>query len=164
MQHKQGNPFMNSSPLIIGYGNPLCGDDGIGVIAAERLEHMLIDAQIPVQVITAHQLLPEMVIELAAADFVLFIDAAVGETPGEICFAPIEAKPPGVYVGHTLTPATLIGLAQTVYGTSPAAVLVTITGGQFDLGAPLSAPVSDALPNVIQRCASLFTGEGAFRP
>ncbi len=138
--------------LIIGYGNPLCGDDGIGVIAAEQLDELLTGAEFPVQVIIAHQLLPEMVIDIAAAEFVLFIDAAVGDIPGEIRVAPVEPEPPGVYVGHTFTPHTLIGLAQTVGGSAPRAVLVTITGGVFDLGAPLSAPVSEVLDRVVRLC------------
>lgn len=138
--------------LIIGYGNPLCGDDGIGVIAAERLDELLTRAELPVQVIVAHQLLPEMVIDIAAAELVLFIDAAVGDVPGEIRIVPVAPEPPGVYVGHTFTPHTLIGLAQTVGGSMPRAVLVTITGGVFDLGAPLSAPVSEALDWVVKLC------------
>ena len=52
--------------LVIGVGNPLREDDGVGWRLAEAL------AQAGVEVHTCHQLLPELAAELGRVDLVLF--------------------------------------------------------------------------------------------
>ena len=69
--------------LIIGYGNPMRGDDAIGCHAARQLEqHFWNDPD--VEVIAAQQLIPEMAEDISLRDFVLFLDASFGEQPGTI--------------------------------------------------------------------------------
>ena len=68
--------------LIIGFGNCLRGDDGAGCRIARKLDNYF--HQDPdVRVIGAHQLTPEMSEDIAGSEFVLFLDAAVGEHPGK---------------------------------------------------------------------------------
>jgi hydrogenase maturation protease len=60
--------------LIIGYGNTLRSDDGVGPhvvreIAAQRLPD--------VTCVVVHQLTPEMAAQVTLADQVLFVDAQV---------------------------------------------------------------------------------------
>jgi hydrogenase maturation protease len=59
--------------LIIGYGNPLKSDDGLGWHAAQELSRELTPPG--VKVIRAHQLTPELAEEASTAELVLFIDA-----------------------------------------------------------------------------------------
>src|ERR1035438_8901082 len=66
--------------LIIGYGSPLRGDDNIGCHVAQMLEHHYHDDS-DVRVIGSHQLTPEMAEDVAASEFVLFLDAAAGTPP-----------------------------------------------------------------------------------
>ncbi len=68
--------------VIIGYGNALRGDDGIGPLAARILAVQLADQ--PVTVIEAHQLAPEMAWIVSQAQLVVLIDAALGAPAGEI--------------------------------------------------------------------------------
>ena len=67
--------------LIIGYGSPLRGDDNVGCHVAQMLEYHYRDDP-EVRVIGSHQLTPEMAEDVAASEFVLFLDAAAGAPAG----------------------------------------------------------------------------------
>ena len=62
------------SIVVIGYGNPLRGDDAIGWKAAEALRDVYED-DTAVEVFASHQLNPEMAESVAEAGMVIFIDA-----------------------------------------------------------------------------------------
>jgi hydrogenase maturation protease len=69
--------------LIIGYGNPLRSDDGVGWQAAELLtdDPRLADAQI----LACHQLTPELAEDVSRAGFVVLIDASTEPgVPGSV--------------------------------------------------------------------------------
>jgi hydrogenase maturation protease len=66
--------------LIIGYGNPLRGDDGLGVEVACCLKEIIRDES--VEVLSQHQLMPELADPVSRASLVVFVDARVGDTPG----------------------------------------------------------------------------------
>jgi hydrogenase maturation protease len=130
--------------LIIGIGNPLQGDDGLGRSVARDLSREL--ARDNIQIFSTHQLTPEISELVSRADLVLLIDAARGEKPGTLNCVPIE---PSVQTGrhsHSLSPAVILKLAQELYQRCPPAYLLTITGESFDTGETLSPPVSAALP------------------
>lgn len=59
--------------LIIGYGNPLRGDDGLGWHVAQRLAAVLPQHRARIEV--CHQLTPELAEPISRADLVIFIDA-----------------------------------------------------------------------------------------
>ena len=64
--------------LVIGYGNPLRGDDGFGSLAANNVE----ERQIPgVEVIVSHQLNPELAAFLSESGHAIFLDAVPGDDP-----------------------------------------------------------------------------------
>ena len=72
---------MSRKTLIVGYGNPLRGDDGVGQIVAEAVRaHELAGATI----IACHQLTPELAEVVAQSEISVFIDAAADIPPGEI--------------------------------------------------------------------------------
>jgi hydrogenase maturation protease len=140
--------------LIIGYGNPLKSDDGLGWHAAQELSQELTHAE--VKIIRAHQLTPELAEEASTAELVLFIDAWEGAPPGEIrCEAihlddGLDDGPSGASLhSHDLRPATILQLARELYGFSPRAFLLTVTGEHFEDGDSLSEPVRSALPKLI---------------
>ena len=66
--------------LIIGIGNPLRGDDGLGWDVAGELSSEL--RRDDVQVLATHQLTPELSDLVSRAELVLFIDATRSEDPG----------------------------------------------------------------------------------
>ncbi len=136
--------------LIIGYGNPLRGDDAAGWIVAERLRENLAPVD-PVQIVTVHQLMPELAEPISQADLVIFIDAASqGDSPGawKCQAADSRATVSPSNFGHHVTPAELLAYARCVFQACPRALVVSIAAESFELGAPLSAPVRRAANEV----------------
>lgn len=143
-----------SSVVIIGYGNVLRGDDGVGPLAACNLAKRLRDQ--PVTVIEAHQLLPEMAWLVSRAQLVVLIDAAFGAPAGQIQQQHLgpttdwgSAKPSSV--GHYLTAQQLLAICQALYGTFPEAFLITVVGSSFEIGEELSEAVKKVLPRLIDQ-------------
>jgi Ni,Fe-hydrogenase maturation factor len=76
--------------LVIGYGNTLRRDDGVGVRAAEM---MAADARFAdVEVLTTYQLTPELSLDIATASLVVFVDADVRGLPGSIEVRELRAR------------------------------------------------------------------------
>jgi hydrogenase maturation protease len=147
-------------PLVIGYGNPLRGDDGVGWHAAAALAR---DPRLDgADVIARHQLTPELAEDVARSGLLVLVDACAGTgEPGTIRIRPIAARPTSACIwSHHLEPATLIELADRMYGAAPPAVLVTVTGARFDHADQLTAAVLSVLPGVVDAVAALIV-EGA---
>jgi len=145
---------LNGRPLIIGYGNTLRGDDGAGVAAARRLADRLGDA---VDVLTAHQLLPELACEIADAAAVVFIDASVALPPGRVAVTPLAATTidPGP-TAHHLTPAALLAMAGCLFGRQPRAHAVAVGVAALDYGERLSPAVDRAVDELTETVAALI--------
>jgi hydrogenase maturation protease len=120
--------------LIIGFGNPLRGDDAFGLRAAERIGGA----------IAVHQLTPELMDPIARADRVLFLDATAEGAPGEIRHRPLEPRAEGAFTHH-VTPEALLAGALALYGHAPEAEIITVSGANFALSDRLSPAVEAAL-------------------
>lgn len=142
--------------LIIGYGNSLRGDDAIGIHAAHLLEDMLRD-DARVRVIGAHQLTPEMAEDVSAAKFVLFVDASLGNEPGQIKTAPLGlVHSPSGFIHHC-TPSALLEASEQLYGEAPSAMAITMTGAAFDVGRGLSPNVRKRMPELLRTVTQAIT-------
>jgi hydrogenase maturation protease len=124
-----------SDVLVIGYGNPLRGDDGIGPAVAEGVAALGLPR---VRTIAAHQLTPELAADLTDAKLVIFVDAAVGTDPVAAVRLDGPATTPSALT-HAVDPRGLVALARAVYGQAPEAWLVTAAGSDFDFRNGLSA-------------------------
>lgn len=122
--------------LLIGYGNTLRRDDGIGIQVAESLAATDLPG---VRVQTVHQLVPELAAELAEARAVLFVDATLD--PGRIAveLTPVAAQEITDGSTHHVDPRTLLALTRAVYGRAPEAWWLTVPGQDFGFGEGLSA-------------------------
>ena len=140
--------------LIVGYGNPLRCDDGVGWRAAEALSRSLPFPEI--EIVIRHQLTPELADNLRYADLVFFIDAAHDGQPGELTCEPLTLQP-GIIGSHQLSPARLLALAQQLYGATPRAFAVSLCGECFDHGSTLSANVEAGLPKLTALVENLTT-------
>jgi hydrogenase maturation protease len=146
--------------LVIGYGNALRGDDGVGPRVATHLSSTLSGA--PVQALALHQLAPELAEPISQAAQVIFVDACVGEPPGAVAcrlLAPLDGAALGL--GHHLTPDALLAYAQLWYGRCPPAHLITITGQNFGYTEQLSAPVETAVDEAVALVRRLLNLPGA---
>jgi hydrogenase maturation protease len=134
---------------IIGYGNSLRSDDGLGWRAAECLRGVVSSPH--VEVVTCHQLMPEHAELLSRVQRVVFIDACAGGVAGTwTCQRIVAAPSPVTAFSHHLNPVTLLVLAQTLFGACPAeALVVTVAGASFGYGTELSPAVRAALPPLV---------------
>jgi hydrogenase maturation protease len=135
--------------LIIGYGNPLRGDDGVGPHIAQQLSECV--TRRDVEVLARHQLTIELAEPISRAEQVIFVDAAVNAEPGAIvvnCISAPDAPP--VTGTHQLDPSLLLAYAREWYGNAPSALLIAIGGAVFDYSELLSSPVQAAVPRVLR--------------
>ncbi len=137
--------------VVVGYGNTLRGDDGIGWRAVESLARRNLPAS--TVVLTAHQLDPELARTIAQAKLALFVDAERGGKPGSVRCQAVSSDAPDSDFSHQLTPAALLALAQNLYGTSPVAFEITMCGEGFDVGEGLSPICEAALPRLVEAIA-----------
>jgi hydrogenase maturation protease len=138
--------------LIIGYGNSLRKDDGLGIYAAQSLASDSLPAG--AEILICHQLSPELSARLAEVEQAIFIDATLrkdGETPGTIKtrkLHPRTTQPSGIT--HYFDPEILLAMAETLYNHVPQATLFSVTVENIDLGEGLSPVVSEALPVLVE--------------
>ncbi|MBV8099116.1 MAG: hydrogenase maturation protease [Verrucomicrobia bacterium] len=133
--------------LIIGYGNPLRGDDGIGWRVADQLAALAGDAA---TVLTVHQLTPELAEPISKAELVIFIDACYGGQPGSWTCETISLdQESSEAFTHYFTPANLLGHASTIFGAKPKALLISVAGASFDCGDHLSVDVAAIIPEIV---------------
>jgi hydrogenase maturation protease len=133
--------------LIIGYGNPLRGDDAFGHMAAERLRESFTGPDI--EILAVHQLTPELTDPISRASRVIFLDAAATGEPGAVEQRPIGGDEDTARGTHHSTPGALLALAKVLHGGNPPGVLITVAGLDFGIGNPLSRPVQIALEWVV---------------
>lgn len=132
--------------LIIGYGNTLRTDDGVGTVVASALSSQFHSDT--TQVITAHQLTPELAEPISHASLAVFIDAGEGMAAGSVaCRAVVPAAASGAFT-HNVTPESLLAVAHDLYGSEPRGLLISIGGEAFDFGAEFSPVLRAALPEI----------------
>jgi hydrogenase maturation protease len=156
---------MHSARLVIGYGNPLRADDGLGWVVAQRLKTDLAgDRSLgDVVVLAEHQLTPELAEPISRARVVIFVDAREGDRPGRVdCRAFAPAGDGSLAFSHDVDPPSLVQMARLLYGACPTAVIISVDGEDFGYGTNLSPVVLAAVPEVIQRVRDvLVDGVGA---
>jgi len=127
-----------SKRLVIGIGNALRGDDGVGDLLAEQ-------AVGSVAVRSVQQLTPELAAELAGLDAVLFIDAwqaPEGAQPQLRTLHPDGANGDS----HRLGPTALLAVCQALYGRAPTAQVLLVPATELAHGTALSAALQQVLP------------------
>jgi hydrogenase maturation protease len=139
--------------LIIGYGNPMRSDDGIGWRVAEGLSPELKNPEI--EVLPCHQLTPELAERISKARLVIFVDAVAGTRPGEWTCREVTPDTEKTAFSHSASPAGLLALARTLYGAAPQAYFFTMCGKSFDHGDSLSGAVEARLPSLISEIKTM---------
>jgi hydrogenase maturation protease len=135
--------------LVIGYGNPLRGDDGAGWRAAELLEDDPRAAG--ARVLARHQLTPELAEDVGRAGLLVLVDASTEPGPaGSVSSRPLPGTPASQSVfSHHVDPVRLLQLAEALFGHAPAAVQVSVRAADLEVGTDLSAPVAAAMPVLV---------------
>ncbi len=124
--------------LIVGYGNTLRGDDGLGPYVVENLE----PEQLPpgTRCLCLPQLDICLVAQLPRADVALFVDARQDDDGALIRVDRIgsTAMPDNTHSSHSMGLPILIGLTEQCYGTSPSCYLIQPKGVDFSICETLS--------------------------
>ena len=163
-------PNLRPRILILGIGNTLRQDDGVGYRLAEQAAALKLP---DVESRSVHQLTPELAAEIAGASLVLFIDARISPGQGQavgpeadptrVLLEPVNPSPEFWTCPHTATPANLMALAIWLYKANPKALALTIRAANLDLGEGLSPEVECALPAVLQVIHALIQNHANFR-
>ncbi|MDX9842980.1 MAG: hydrogenase maturation protease [Aquabacterium sp.] len=136
--------------LIVAVGNPSRGDDAAGPLLAERLSEWLDDEgcihRMDLAIISDQQLMVEHAYDLRWRDRVLFIDAAARQSE-PVTWRRIRSARSGPAISsHQCTPQQLLHLcANTLQMCPPRAWLLSLKGECFELGAPVSEGMRQAL-------------------
>ena len=131
--------------IVIGIGNELRGDDGIGPRVVDA-----IPARADLQTMTVHQLVPELAEKVQCARRVLFVDASLGD---ELCLAQLSPSDHRG-LGHACSPAGLLGWTKLAYEQVPESWLLSIPGVVFEFGETLSPRTTAYLPEALERIES----------
>ena len=132
--------------LVLGYGNRLRTDDGLGWQVAVELFRTNTSPE--VEVLPCHQLTPDLAEAVSFAETVIFIDCTQDGKPGELCHEELYSRSGSTSFTHDLSPSTLLALAAELFGVCPRAYLVSICGECYDPGETLSATVSSRVPEL----------------
>ena len=150
------------STLILGWGNPGRGDDGLGPAFIEALSAYALPA---VELASDYQLNPEDAADAARHGRVVFVDA------DRLAPAPFRMRRlrPGrlepAFTTHGVEPGAVLALCRDLFGAEPEAWLLGIRGYAFDafddtLSLGARANLARALEFVRTSVASGSFGEG----
>jgi hydrogenase maturation protease len=120
--------------LVIGYGNELRGDDGVGPkVAAAVSEWNLLR----VRAIACPLLTPELAEPISQTRIAVFVDAAL-DAPTDVRLRQLEPNESSQIMTHAADPRTILALARDVFERAPQAWWLTIPVLNVDLGQELS--------------------------
>lgn len=155
--------------LILGLGNPLQGDDGIGCRVAQELVGASVSADLPddVEVMDGGTPGIGLVNLLEGRERVIIVDAAeMGRAPGEVVrFSLQDAAlqvPAGQLSLHGSGVADALALGRALNLTLPEIVVYGVQPARVGWGTCLSASVAAAVPQVVEavlREAGVYNGE-----
>jgi hydrogenase maturation protease len=143
--------MVDSPILVIGYGNSLRCDDGVGPYLAETIAQK---AWPGVQTLAVHQLTPELAPQIAQATKVIFIDAIANRQRSEVIIEVLEPKDNYSGLDHSGNPSYLLALAKHLYGHCPPSFWVLIPAQNFEFGEYFSVITTQAM---IEALAKIFT-------
>ena len=148
---KQESPSETAGFLVIGYGNRLRCDDGVGPKIAEVIEELHLP---DVHTLVCQQLSPEHAEPISRARTVVFVDAAV-DAPTEVQLRKLEPGGTTQLMAHAADPRTMLALARDVFGHAPEAWWLTIPAVQLGFGDDLSPAAQRGFEKAVQEIKNL---------
>jgi hydrogenase maturation protease len=133
--------------LVIGYGNTLRRDDGVGVKVAEAVEALKLPG---VRALVCHQLTPELAETISQSRAVVFVDAAVDATD-EVQMRPLEPADTSQLMAHAADPRTMLALARDIFRRAPKAWWLTIPAEDLGFGDELSPRAAEGFKVALER-------------
>ena len=141
--------------MIIGIGNPLRCDDGLGWAVTEQLS---LECNTTCHIHNVYQLTPELAQLMAVVNLVIMIDANHEGEPGQLRIRTLSlSAQPSAVGSHYSTPEELAALTAIVYGQCPPVVVVTMTGVNFSIGEQFSSIIARRIPLICDAVRQLCT-------
>jgi hydrogenase maturation protease len=137
--------------LVIGYGNTLRGDDGVGPRVAEAIEKLNLPG---VRTLVCQQLSPEYADPVSRVHTVVFVDAAV-DAPKEVQLRKLEPGESSQLMAHAADPRTLLALARDVFGHAPNAWWLTIPAVKLDFSETLTPEAQRGFEEAVEKIQEL---------
>lgn len=146
-------PHESRVVLVIGFGNTLRSDDGVG----PRVAMAVASWRRPgLKAIAVPQLTPELAQPLAAAELAIFVHSRlVGEDTSVRILRLSHSAAIGT-LGHASDPGSLLSLGDAIYGRSPISWLITVPAADLTLGEDLSATAERGAVEALERIAALI--------
>jgi hydrogenase maturation protease len=149
--------------LIIGYGNTLRRDDGVGPKAVAAVEQLHLPG---VLTLACAQLTPELADPLSRAGAALFVDAAV-DHPGQMQLHRLGPSDSSQILAHAADPRVLLALARDAFGRAPEAWMLTIPAETLGFGEELSPTAIRGIKKAVRAVRILYRDlqdRGIIRP
>jgi hydrogenase maturation protease len=154
---------VDSDLLIIGYGNTLRRDDGVGPKTVAVVEGLHLPGVIT---ITCPQLTPEMAEPLSRAGVAIFVDAAI-DHPSQMLMRPLGPSDSSQILAYAADPRILLALARDAFGRAPEAWMLTIPAETLGFGEDLSPRAIRGIKKAVRAVQTLhreLRGRGIVRP
>lgn len=142
-----------SDVAVVGLGNPLAGDDAVGLLAARRLRGV---AGLPAEVVEAPLAGLQVLDLIRGRRAAILIDAVRGGAPAgsihrlDASSGPLAAAP---FRGstHAVTAADALELGRALGWLPPRVIVFGVEIAAVTAGTPLSAAVAGALDPLVER-------------
>ena len=142
---------MDSHLLVIGYGNTLRRDDGVGPRVAAAVGRLRLPG---VLTMACPQLTPELADPLSRAGAAVFVDASV-EHRGPVRVRRLGPAGSSQILAHAADPRVLLALARDAFGRAPRAWMLTIPARELGFGERLSRPAALGLKDAVRAVRAL---------
>jgi hydrogenase maturation protease len=147
-------PNHAGTTLLIGCGNALRRDDGIGPHIAMVVERWKLPGVVTRAVFG---LTPELAEYVAAARRVIFVDARLAMDESQRCeVRRLAADDHPTTLGHAFDPTSLLALAGHAYDRWPPALCVIVPAFDMSLGEGFSPIARRAIREALRTIAALF--------
>ncbi len=141
---------MSRTIRIIGWGNVGRGDDGAALMLLDRLAEMGVEAYPDVTLHAHHQLGPEVAVDMADAEVVVFVDAHVDTERAALSFDVVQADTGGALDSHHCSPAMLLALCRSMGLRTPAAYVLAIRAYDCSFGDGLSRETGELVDRGVE--------------
>ncbi len=139
--------------IVICLGNPLMGDDGLGIVAAEKLMKLGFKDVVCTPDVTS------LIDKLSEVDAAIVIDAVDwGGEPGSIIKAKLEElKDKSIRLSHSISPIELIELMRRLISKPIEVFIVGVQPQSIELRKGLTPPVEQAVDKVVNEVKELLS-------
>lgn len=142
--------------LIICIGNEIRSDDAVALYLKKEIEKLILPF---VEIISVHQLTPELAEIISKFDKVIFADASL-EVLNEPVLRKLEVDEnltPRLTINHSFTPESLVYLARKLYNSLPEAYLLSIPVINFEFGTELHPVTKQNLFKAVETLRNFLT-------